>query len=76
MTNAEILDLRKMDIRHLEKIKIRLLSGIEVNDSEVNDSDFNFMKLNANLFKGIKFIKKKKARKKWLTRKLTEKTKR
>lgn len=55
----------------LEKIKIRLLSGIEV-----NDSDFNFMKLNANLFKGIKFIKKRKARKKWLTRKLTEKTKR
>ena len=45
----------------LEKIKIRLLSGIEV-----NESDFNFMKLNANLFKGIKFIKKRKARKKWL----------
>lgn len=48
----------------LEKIKIRLLSGIEI-----NESDFNFMKLNANLFKGIKFIKKRKARKKWLTRK-------
>lgn len=45
----------------LEKIKIRLLSGIEV-----NESDFNFMKLNANLFKGIKFIKKRKAKKKWL----------
>lgn len=60
-----------MDENVLEKIKIRLLSGIEV-----NDSDFNFMKLNANLFKGIKFIKKRKARKKWLTRKLTEKTKR
>ena len=44
----------------LEKIKIRLLSGIEV-----NESDFNFMKLNANLFKGIKFIKKRKAKKKW-----------
>ena len=44
----------------LEKIKIRLLSGIEV-----NDSDFNFMKLNANLFKNIKFIKKRKAKKKW-----------
>nr|DAS31024.1 MAG TPA: hypothetical protein [Caudoviricetes sp.] len=55
----------------LEKIKIRLLSGIEV-----NESDFNFMKLNANLFKNIKFIKKRKAKKKWLTRKLTEKTKR
>ena len=60
-----------MDENVLEKIKIRLLSGIEV-----NDSDFNFMKLNANLFKGIKFIKKRKAKKKWLTRKLTEKTKR
>ena len=44
----------------LEKIKIRLLCGIKV-----NDSDFNFMKLNANLFKGIKFIKKRKVRKKW-----------
>lgn len=47
-----------------EKVKIRLLSGIKI-----NDSDFNFMKLNANLFKSIKFIKKRKARKKWLTRK-------
>ena len=52
-----------MDENVLEKIKIRLLSGIEV-----NKSDFNFM-LNANLFKGIKFIKKRKAKKKWLTRK-------
>lgn len=60
-----------MDENILEKIKIRLLSGIEV-----NESDFNFMKLNANLFKGIKFTKKRKVRKKWLTRKLTEKTKR
>ena len=53
-----------MDENILEKIKIRLLSGIEV-----NESDFNFMKLNANLFKGIKFIKKRKTKKKWLTRK-------
>ena len=60
-----------MDENVLEKVKIRLLSGIEI-----NDSDFNFMKLNANLFKNIKFIKKRKAKKKWLTRKLTEKTKR
>ena len=50
-----------MDENVLEKIKIRLLSGIEV-----NESDFNFMKLNANLFKNIKFIKKRKAKKKWL----------
>ena len=53
-----------MDENVLEKIKIRLLSGIEV-----DESDFNFMKLNANLFKSIKFIKKRKAKKKWLTRK-------
>ena len=44
----------------LEKVKIKLLCGIEI-----NDSDFNFMKLNANLFKDIKFIKKRKAKKKW-----------
>jgi len=44
-----------MDENVLEKIKNRLLSGIEV-----NESDFNFMKLNANLFKNIKFIKKER----------------
>ena len=49
----------KMDENVLERIKARLLSGIKV-----NDSDFNFMKLNANLFKGIKFIKKRKAKRK------------
>ncbi len=45
-----------MDENVLERIKARLLSGIKV-----NDSDFNFMKLNANLFKDIKFIKGRKA---------------
>ena len=50
-----------MDENILEKIKIRLLSGIEV-----NESDFNFMKLNANLFKNIKFIKTRKAKRKCL----------
>ena len=49
-----------MDENVLERIKIRLLSGIEI-----NDSDFNFMKLNANLFKNIKFKKKRKDKKKW-----------
>ena len=58
-----------MDENIWEKIKIRLLSGIEV-----NESDFNFMKLNANLFKNIKFIKKRKAKKKWL-KECREKTK-
>ena len=46
----------------LKRIKEKILSNIEV--------------LNANLFKSIKFIKKRKAKRKWLTRKLTEKTKR
>ena len=54
-----------MDENALERIKVRLLSGIEI-----NNRDFEFMKLNANLFKNIKFIKKRKAKKKWLTRKL------
>ena len=49
-----------MDENVLERVKARLLSGIKV-----NDSDFNFMKLNANLFKDIKFIKKRKAKGKW-----------
>lgn len=53
-----------MDENVLEKIKARLLSGIKV-----NDSDFNFMKLNANLFKDIKFVKKRKVKGKWLTQK-------
>ena len=50
-----------MDENTLERIKARLLSGIKVNDSE-----FNFMKLNANLFKNIKFKKKRKAKRKCL----------
>ena len=54
-----------------KRIKEKILSNIEVSRRE-----FDFMKLNANLFKSIKFIKKGKAKKKWLTRKLTEKTKR
>lgn len=47
-----------MDENILERIKARLLSG-----KKVNDGDFNFMKLNADLFKDIKFIKKRKAKK-------------
>lgn len=52
-----------MDENTLERIKARLLSGIKV-----NDSDFNFMKLNANLFKNIKFTKKRKAKRNGLHR--------
>ena len=58
-----------------EKIVKRIKEKILCN-TEMNNRDFEFAKLNANLFKDIKFIKKRKARKKWLTRKLTEKTKR
>ena len=50
-----------MDENVLERVKVRLLSGIKV-----NDSDFNFMKLNANLFKDIKFIKRRKAKRRCL----------
>ena len=51
----------KVDENVLERMKSRLLNGIKV-----NDSDFNFMKLNANLFKNVKFIKKRKAKRKCL----------
>ena len=53
--------MSEMDETVSERIKARLLSGIKV-----NDSDFNFMKLNANLFKDIKFVKKRKAKRKCL----------
>ena len=46
-----------MDENVYERIKVRLLRGIEI-----SNRDFEFMKLNANLFKGIKFIKKRKAK--------------
>lgn len=49
-----------MDENVYERIKVRLLRGIEI-----SNRDFEFMKLNANLFKGIKFTKKRKAKKKW-----------
>lgn len=48
-----------MDENVYERIKVRLLRGIEI-----SNRDFEFMKLNANLFKGIKFTKKRKAKRK------------
>ena len=51
-----------------EKIVKRIKEKILCN-TEMNNRDFEFSKLNANLFKGIKFIKKRKAKKKWLTQK-------
>ncbi len=47
-----------------ERIKEKMLCN-----TEMNNHDIEFAKLNANLFKGIKFIKKRKAKKKWLTQK-------
>ena len=52
-----------------EKIVKRIKEKILCN-TEMSKREFEFTKLNANLFKSIKFIKKRKARKKWLTRKL------
>ena len=44
-----------------ERIKEKILCN-----AEISKRDFEFTKLNANLFKSIKFIKKRKAKKKWL----------
>ena len=41
----------------VERIKEKILKN-----KEINDSDFEFAKLNANLFKNIKFTKKMKAK--------------
>ena len=45
----------------VERIKANILLNTEMSKRE-----FEFTKLNANLFKDIKFIKKRKAKKKWL----------
>lgn len=51
-----------------EIIVKRIKANILLN-TEMSKREFEFTKLNANLFKDIKFIKKRKAKKKWLTRK-------
>jgi hypothetical protein len=48
-----------------EKIVKRIKEKILCN-TEMNNRDFEFAKLNANLFKGIKFIKKRKTKRKCL----------
>lgn len=53
----------------LKRIKEKILCN-----AEMNNRDFEFAKLNANLFKSIKFIKKRKANRKWL-KECQEKTK-
>lgn len=45
----------------VKKIKKRLFEG-----NEVSANDFDVMKVNAELFAGIKFVKKRRAAIKWL----------
>lgn len=45
----------------IEKIKKRLLEG-----NEVSANDFDVMKVNSELFAGIRFVKKRRATIKWL----------
>ena len=47
-----------------KRIKEKILCNTEMSKRE-----FEITKHNADLFKDIKFIKKRKAKKKWLTRK-------
>ena len=51
-----------------EIIVKRIKANILLN-TEMSKREFEFTKLNADLFKDIKFIKKRKAGKKWLTQK-------
>ena len=51
-----------------EKTFKRIKANILCN-TEMSKREFEFTKLNADLFKSIKFIKKRKAKKKWLTQK-------
>lgn len=44
----------------VKRIKEKILCN-----TEMNNRDFEFAKLNANLFKNIKFIKRRKVKKKW-----------
>lgn len=46
----------------IAKIRKRLTEG-----NEVSANDFDVMKVNAELFAGIKFVKKRKVSIKWLT---------
>ena len=46
----------------VKKIKKRLLEG-----NKVSVNDFDVMKVNTELFTGIRFVKKRRATIKWLT---------
>ena len=51
-----------------ERIVERIKANILLN-TEMSKREFEFTKLNADLFKDIKFIKKRKTKRKWLTQK-------
>jgi len=52
-----------------KEIKVERIKANILLNTEMSKREFEFAKLNANLFKDIKFIKKRKAKKKWLTQK-------
>ena len=52
-----------MDDNIYKKVKDKLLNGIEI-----SENDLRYIKLNANRFKNIKFIKKRKAKRNGLHR--------
>ena len=60
MANAEISNQEII----VERIKANILLNTEMSKRE-----FEFTKLNPDLFKDIKFIKKRKTKRKWLTQK-------
>lgn len=52
-----------------KEIKVKRIKANILYNTEMSNREFEFTKLNADLFKDIKFIKKRKAKKKWLTQK-------
>ena len=55
-----------------KEIKVKRIKASILYNAEMSKQEFEFVKLNADLFRSIKFIKKRKAKKKWLTQKSTE----
>lgn len=49
-----------------KEIKVKRIKANILYNTEMSNREFEFTKLNAVLFKDIKFIKKRKAKKKWL----------
>ena len=52
-----------------KEIKVKRIKANILCNTEMNNREFEFAKLNADLFRSIKFIKKRKANRKWLTQK-------